>query len=107
MTLQNSLQNPFISSAIEDLTGVDSKLLSDQLLNLESLTGGDSVDQIQVLADIVYKLTECIDVKFYGVDTEEDLENHAAKLQKSNLLLAGKFFTYHFQNNNRVLHKCL
>ena len=66
--------------------------MSDQLKNLESLTQGDTVDQVQILADIVYKLTQCIDVRFYGVDSEYELEVQAAELQKSNMLLGGKYF---------------
>ena len=72
---------------------MESKQLSEQLKNLESLTREDTVDQVQILADIVYKLTECIDVRFHGVDSEHELEVKAAELQKSNMLLGGKYFT--------------
>ena len=65
--------------------------MSDQLKNLESLTQGDTVDQVQILADIMYKLTQCIDVRFYGMDSEHELEVQAAELQKSNMLLGGKY----------------
>lgn len=50
------------------------------------------MDQVQILADIVYKLIQCIDVRFYGVDSEHELEVQAAELQKSNMLLGGKYF---------------
>ena len=50
------------------------------------------MDQVQILVDIVYKLTQCIDVRFYGMDSEHELEVQAAELQKSNMLLGGKYF---------------
>ena len=68
---------------------MESKQLSEQLKSLESLTQGETMDQVQILADIVYKLTDCIDVRFYGVDSEHELEVQAAELQKSNMLLGG------------------
>ena len=56
---------------------------------MKTIAEGDSLDQIQVLADLAYKLTECVDVRFHGLDSEHELEVQAAELQKSNMLLGG------------------
>lgn len=84
------MENPLIASSVQDLTGVDSKVLSSQLASLESFTKGDKMDQIQSLTEILYNLTQCVDVKFEAADSEEQLENRAAELQQVRKLLGGK-----------------
>ena len=56
---------------------------------MKNMTWTDLIHTI----DLVYNITNCIQIKVEGIPTEEQLEQHSFKLLKNNMHLASKYFT--------------
>ena len=77
--------------------GLTKEEIRSQIEGLSSLKDSD-METANDMAALLYNMSKCVDkARMKGYDTEEDMEQEAAELQKTNSLLAGNSCLSHYK----------
>ena len=89
---QEILDSKVVGAVITDVAGMSAEEIKD-LVNTLNGTDADLVKGLSSIAQFVADYVDCIDLdRFEGFETEQAMNEEAARLHGSNSLMAGRVF---------------